>query len=89
MKNYLMPAIDKLLVRKRFIIEMVFGILKNAMSLEHARHRSPINAFVHLIATLVAYSYKTSKPKIKAFLIPAYALFGFFQAKREDMAENI
>lgn len=71
MKNYLMPAIDKLLLRKRFIIETVFGILKNTMSLQHPRHRSPVNAFVHLIATLVAYSYKTNKPKIKAFLIPA------------------
>lgn len=71
MKNYLMPYIDKILLRKRFIIETLFGILKNSMSLEHSRHRSPLNAFVHLMATLVAYSYKTNKPIIKASLLNA------------------
>ncbi|AIK96400.1 IS982 family transposase [Candidatus Odyssella acanthamoebae] len=64
MKNYLMSYRDKLLLRKRFIIETVFGILKTDMNLEHSRHRSPTNAFVHIMATLVAYSYKTNKPKI-------------------------
>ncbi|PIR37894.1 MAG: IS982 family transposase, partial [Alphaproteobacteria bacterium CG11_big_fil_rev_8_21_14_0_20_39_49] len=37
--------------------------------LEHSRHRSPINAFVSILACLVAYAYKTDKPKIRAFLI--------------------
>jgi len=64
-----MPYIDKVFLRKRFIIETLFGILKNSMNLEHSRHRSPINAFIHLMATLVAYSYKTNKPKIKTFLL--------------------
>ena len=69
MKNYLMPMIDKILLRKRFIIETIFGVLKTDFNLEHSRHRSPINAFVNILATLVAYNYKTNKPKIKAFLI--------------------
>lgn len=69
MKNYLMPYIDKILLRKRFIIETVFGVLKTQMNLEHARHRSAVNAFVHIIAALVAYSYKKNKPKIRAFLL--------------------
>lgn len=69
MKNYLMPYIDKVLLRKRFIIETVFGILKTQMNLEHSRHRSAVNAFVHIMAALVAYSYKTNKPKIRAFLL--------------------
>lgn len=69
MRNHLMPHIDKILLRKRFIIETIFGILKTEMNLEHSRHRSPINAFVNIMAALVAYSYKTNKPKIKAFLI--------------------
>ena len=47
MKNYLMPWLDKLLLRRRFLIETVFGKLKTDMGLEHSRHRSPMNAMVH------------------------------------------
>ena len=65
MKNKLMPMIDKLLLRKRSLIETVFGILKTDMNLEHSRHRSPTNAFVNIIAALCAYQFKTKKPTIK------------------------
>lgn len=65
MKNYLLPMFDKLLLRKRFIIETIFGILKQDMGLEHSRHRSPINALVHVLSCLVAYCFKTNKPKMK------------------------
>ncbi|SAY40014.1 transposase [Candidatus Synechococcus spongiarum] len=56
MKNYLMPLLDKLLLRKRFIIETLFDKLKSHMGLEHTRHRSPINALVHIISCLAAYT---------------------------------
>jgi hypothetical protein len=69
MKNYLMPFIDKMLLRKRFLVETIFGILKTDMNLEHSRHRSPVNAFVNILACIAAYSYKTNKPAIRAFLI--------------------
>ena len=65
MKNYLMPLFDKLLLRKRFIIETLFGVLKQDMGLEHSRHRSPINALVHVLSCLVAYCFKKNKPKMK------------------------
>lgn len=64
MKNKLMIFHEKILYRKRFLVETVFGYLKQRMDLEHTRHRSPINAFTHIIATLVAYSLKPNKPKI-------------------------
>jgi len=60
-----------MLLRKRFLIETIFGILKTDMNLEHSRHRSPINAFINIMACLAAYCYKTNKPKIRAFLIEA------------------
>lgn len=69
MKQHLMPYIDKILLRKRFIIETTFGLLKTSMNLEHSRHRSVTNAFVHIMATLVAYSLKLNKPKIKTNLL--------------------
>lgn len=65
MKNYLMSFNDKILLRKRSVIESVFDILKNRMGLEHTRHRSPINFLVHTISCLVAYQLRTNKPKIR------------------------
>ena len=64
MKNYLMPWFDKMVLRKRFIIETLFDKLKSAMSLEHSRHRSPVNAFVHILSCLVAYCFSSNKPKL-------------------------
>jgi len=56
MKNYLLELEDKILLRKRSLIESVFNVLKNKMNLEHTRHRSPINFLVHVIACVVSYA---------------------------------
>lgn len=64
MENKLMDLNEKILLRKRNIIETVFDYLKNKMDLEHTRHRSQINAFVHIVSTLVAYSLKKHKPSM-------------------------
>lgn len=69
MKNYLLPLIDKILLRKRFIIETIFDQLKSTMNLEHTRHRSQTNFFINILACLVAYSLKSSKPKLHFGLI--------------------
>ena len=66
MKNYLMPLLDKLLLRKRFIIETLFDRLKSQMGLEHTRHRSPINAFVHILSCLAAYTLGKTKVSMSA-----------------------
>lgn len=67
MKNYLMPVKDKILLRKRSLIESSFNILKNQMNLEHTRHRSPLNFIVNILSCLVAYCFKVNKPKIKGW----------------------
>ena len=64
MKNYLMPLLDKLLLRKRFIIEALFNKLKSGMGLQHTRHRSPINALVHIVSCLAAYTLAQPKGTI-------------------------
>jgi len=64
MRNYLMPLADKLMLRKRFVIETVLDILKCEMGLEHSRHRSVTNAMVHILSCLVAYAFRTGKPSI-------------------------
>jgi hypothetical protein len=37
---------------------------KNACQIEHSRHRSPISAFVHLIAGSVAYTWQENRPAL-------------------------
>jgi hypothetical protein len=64
MRNHLMPLADKLMLRKRFLIETVLDVLKSEMGLEHSRHRSVINVMVHVRSCLVAYAFRPSKPSI-------------------------
>lgn len=56
MKNHLLEIEDKMLLRKRTLIESVFNVLKNRMNLEHTRHRSPLNFLIHLLACIVSYA---------------------------------
>lgn len=64
MKNRLMPLVDKLLLRKRSVIETVNDQLKNMCDIEHSRHRSPINFMVNMVAGLIRYTYFEKKPSI-------------------------
>ena len=47
MKNRLIRLTDKLLSRKRSIIETIIDQLKNISQIEHSRHRSSINAMIN------------------------------------------
>jgi hypothetical protein len=67
MKNVLMDMTDKLLLRKRAVIESVNDFLKNICQVEHSRHRSPVNFLVDLLAALSAYSFLSHKPSIRDF----------------------
>jgi hypothetical protein len=62
MKDYLMRLSDKLLLRKRAIIESIIDQLKNISQIEHSRHRIPVNFVVHLLAGLLAYCHQDKKP---------------------------
>jgi hypothetical protein len=64
MKNKLMPMFDKIMLRKRAIIETVNDQLKNISQIEHSRHRSVWNFFVNLIAGLIAYTWREKKPSL-------------------------
>ena len=64
MKPNVIAAFDKLILRKRSLIETINDQLKNIFSLEHSRHRSLINFLVNAIASLVAYSYQPKKPSL-------------------------
>jgi len=64
MKNKLLPLADKILLRKRFIIETINDQLKNISDIEHSRHRSPTNFLVNIIGGLISYIYQPKKPSI-------------------------
>lgn len=64
MKNRLMPLFDKIMLRKRAIIESVIDQLKNISQIEHSRHRSVANYFVNLVAGLIAYTFRDKKPSL-------------------------
>ncbi len=64
MKNKLMPVFDKLMLRKRAIIETIHDQLKNISQIQHSRHRSVTNFLVNAISALIAYSHKEKKPSL-------------------------
>jgi hypothetical protein len=65
MKQKLLDWFDKLMLRKRALIESVNDFLKNTCQIEHTRHRSKSNWLVNLIAALVAYSFLPNKTHLK------------------------
>lgn len=74
MKQRLMPLTDRLMLRKRSIIETIIDQLKNISQIEHSRHRSPVNCFVNILGGLIAYCHQPKKPAIAIshnLLLPA------------------
>jgi len=70
MKNRLMPLMDKLLLRKRAIVETIIDQLKNISQIEHSRHRSPINFLVNLLCGVIAYCHRPRKPSLGLGTLP-------------------
>jgi hypothetical protein len=64
MHNKLMPLLDKILLRKRAIVETIVDQLKNISQIEHTRHRSFFNMLGNLISGLIAYSWRPTKPSL-------------------------
>jgi hypothetical protein len=64
MRNRLLDVSDKLLLRKRAIIETIYDQLKNICQIEHSRHRSPVNFLVNLVTGLIAYCHQPKKPAL-------------------------
>ncbi|MDQ3845721.1 MAG: IS982 family transposase [Bacteroidota bacterium] len=64
MKNKVMILQEKLLLKKRGMVEAVIDILKSICDIEHSRHRSPINMLVNTYAALCAYTTLERKPTI-------------------------
>ena len=71
MKNHLLPLSDRLMLRKRAILETITDQLKNISQIEHTRHRSFTNFCVNLLAGLIAYCHQPKKPALHLDLYPS------------------
>ena len=64
MKNVNLSQADRILLRKRAIIESVNDELKNICKLQHTRHRSLGNFLINIMAALTAYCFFPKKPSL-------------------------
>lgn len=68
MKNRFLPLCDRLLLRKRALIETVNDQLKNISQVEHTRHRSLWNFLGNVAAGLIAYTWREKQPSLNIHL---------------------
>ena len=59
-----MDVHDKIMLRKRSIIETINDMLKNVAQIVHTRHRSISNFIVNLLAGIASYAFYDTKPSI-------------------------
>ena len=64
MKNSLMTVTDKIMLRKRALVESVNDELKNIAQIEHSRHRSFTNFITNALSAIAAYCFFPKKPSI-------------------------
>ena len=57
-----MPFYDRMMLRKRYIIETINDMLKNKAQIVHSCHRSVSNFIMNLISALRAYYFFDNKP---------------------------
>jgi hypothetical protein len=78
MKNRLMSLYDRIMLRKRSVIETINDELKNICDIEHSRHRSVHNFFMNLIAAIAAYNFFDKKPSIRVDFKPDTSQLALF-----------
>ena len=74
-KKALMLQHDKIMIRKRSLIDTVNDQLKNICQIEHTRHRCFPNFIINLLSALAAFSFFYKKPSINTaeeFLHPSF-----------------
>ena len=64
MQGRIMDIRDRLMLKKRGVIESVGAILKENLNIEHSRYRSMPSLIVNVCSALVAYALRKNKPSI-------------------------
>ena len=65
MKPVPRSLVDRLLLRKRAIVETINDLFKNHFQIEHSRHRSLAGLFNNILSSLIAYTFYPSKPHMR------------------------
>lgn len=65
MKKQNIPIADRIMLRKRAVIESVNDLLKNFFQIEHSRHRSVSGFVTNLFSALIAYTFYPKKPHMR------------------------
>ena len=78
MKNKLMPMWDKIMLRKRYIIECINELLKNKANLVHSRHRLIHNFIMNLCSALTAYCFFDKKTEAQPVYVEKSKLLELF-----------
>lgn len=60
-----LSVFDRILLRKRAIIETANDLLKNYFQAEHSRHRSVAGFMNNLLSALAAYTFYPNKPEMR------------------------
>lgn len=76
-RNSLMSIADKILLKKRALIETVNDELKNIAQVEHSRHRSFNNFIANSLSAITAYCFFEKKPAIDVIFINDWQLVIF------------
>lgn len=69
MKNSLMSVADKIMLRKRALVEYVNDELKNIAQIEHSRHRSFAYFITNALSAIAAYCFFPKKPSISLVFV--------------------
>ena len=73
--NALMLQHEKIMLRKRSLIETINDQLKNICQIEHSRHRDFSNFIINLLSALATFSFFNKKPSINTaeeFIHPSF-----------------
>ena len=65
----MLSVADKILLRKRALLETVNDELKNIAQIEHSRHRSFNNFITNVLSAIAAYCFFKKKPAIDVSFI--------------------
>jgi len=60
-----LSASDRILLRKRAVIETANDLLKNYFQAEHSRHRSAAGFMNNVLSALIAYTFYPTKPEMR------------------------
>jgi DDE family transposase len=71
LKHMLMPALDKIMLRRRAIAEAIFDRPKNISRIEYFPYRSPINSLVNLLWGVIADCPQPRNPSLSFGILPA------------------